>query len=189
MRKKKKYIFYPNTLAIDELTITDGLVYSQMLFRSLWDMNEVTFTKGHFDIDEYHENFSDYVPLGWTIDLTEIAKDLKISERQLYYTKKRLKENGLLTDDSIYIINDITTRFFELVVDKGLSGWELIVYSYLANKNKKHTWITLSHEILSKDLNIRRENFERIVSSLKAKGLIEKEKKGERSHQKKLRTK
>lgn len=183
-----KAIFYPRTLFESTMTTTDRLVYSQLLYRSLWDNYESFDVDGAFTTEIYTSEYDGFVPIGWSAT-EQIIHNLNISKRSFYLSKQRLKEQGYIvggeSGDRIYIIPNVTVNYVELEYKTGLSGMNLIVYSYLNQKCKEYGWIDKYHVALAKELGISRPRLENIVSVLQDGGFLNKKSKG---HQMLLRT-
>ena len=65
------------------MTTTERIVYSQILYRSLWDNeSDSTFTKkdGQVSIETYEYDYGGIVPLGWSVS-NSMAKDVNVSQR------------------------------------------------------------------------------------------------------------
>lgn len=166
-----KIIFYLGTLNKCDMTITDKIVYSQILYRSLWQNSESFDNEGKFSMD-YYTDFNDgYVPIEWELT-SSIAHDLSISDRQFFRTKSHLIELGYLSENGIKAIDKITDCFFELKNGKGLKGLALIVYSYIAHKSEKYGWVDKYHAKIAEDLAIDRTNLEHILSDLRNRRIV-----------------
>lgn len=169
-----KVIFYSAILSDTNLTITDKIVYSQFVYRSLWDNNEETFDKdGSVDLETYEYDYEGYVPIGWSIN-ESIASDMNISRAQYYLSKSHLTRHGYISEYGIRLVSDFSSNFFELKTKTGLTGWSLIVYSYLAHKSAYFGWVDKYHDQIAKDLCISDvSNLEHILSQLKRNGFIQ----------------
>lgn len=164
-----KAIFYPATLDIEGLTVADAIVYSQTLYLSLWDTSD-TFTKeGGFTVST-HSNLG-AVQFGCSIT-ESIYKDVNLSRRQYYNSKKKLFETGYFCTEGIVLVDGVTDSFFELKTTTGLNGLRLVIYSYLANKSAKYGWIDKYHYAIAMELGIDQRVFQRNLAELKEMGLI-----------------
>lgn len=186
-----KVTFYKNALKEQGLTPTDKIVFSQILYLSL--MNEdsrVAFDdEGNFTIDAINEDYGGFVPISWRVSEKYLSEILNISLKQSYLSFKSLYENGYITTNRfgeklVKLIEIIP--FFELIVDSGLKGYELIVYSYLADKIKKYRWVDKYHDAMAIDLNLSFMCLEKTIQRLYEKGFLDRMRKG---HQVLLRTK
>jgi len=168
-----KVIFYSATLFKTNLTITDKIVYSQLVYRSLWDCEDKPFdSDGTFSIEKYEINYEGYIPVGWTID-ESISSVLNISRAQYFRSKAHLFELGYVSEYGIRLVTDVTANFFELKTDTGLSGMRLIVYSYIAHKNKTYGWYDKYHVAMAKELGIKDvHNLEHILTYLRENRFI-----------------
>ena len=168
-----KAVFYPRTCKESALTIVDRMVYSQVLFRSLWDAGKETFEEGEFSITNYTDWSQGLVPLGYTITSC-IATSLNISRAQYFLSCKRLREMGYITQEGVILLDGVTDSFFELHTESGLSGLSLIVYSYLVNKTREYGWVDKYHAAIAKELGIKDvRTLQRILADLKKSGLIQ----------------
>ena len=167
-----KAIFYTSTLSECNLTATDKIVYSQMLYRSLWDDNETSFSnEGELILDTYETEYEGYVPIGWSVNET-LAPELNITTRQYYISRKKLRDMGYMTEYGIRLLPDTLNHFFELKTDTGLSGYRLIVYSYIAHKNAEYGWMDKYHSVMATELHMDRGNLEHILTDLREQGRI-----------------
>lgn len=179
-----KSVFYLGVLDNTAMTIADKLVYSQILYRSLWDCPEGTFdVDGKFCPENYICNV---VPLGDSVS-REIADYLNMSERQYYSSVKHLRELDYLCDvggePHIEIIDGcFSDEYFELIPESRLSGYSLIFYSYLCYKSAKYGWVDKYHSAIAKDLRMLRSNLERMITNLKNKKLIMTKERGTQSY-------
>ena len=149
------------------MTIADKIVYSQILYRSLWDYGEMTFTKqGEFSIEGYEDELDGVVPIGWTVTQS-ISKGVNITKRQFYRSKKNLEDNGYLIDGGIRLIEGVTATFFELKTTSGLRGLPLIVFSYLSHKCAKYGQVDKYHGAMAEELGMDRTNLEHILTDLR----------------------
>lgn len=176
-----KVIFYPGSLQESNMTVSDAVLYCQILYRSICDggrevfgVDGKQFTTEHFETD-----CGWYVPIGWSVTAS-IASEINITRRQYFRSKKKLEENGYITIDGVLLLDGITNSYFELKPKSGLSGLRLIVYSYLANKSAKYGWVDKYHQAIARELGIDRTNLEHILTDLRGLGLIKVKNIGER---------
>lgn len=159
--KKIKVTFYKSIMGAEGLTPTDKIVFCQMLYLSLMNKEDryAFDSEGNFTLSEIMENFNGYVPLSWRANESFIMSRLGISRMQYYLSIKHIKERGLMVSDSrgfkyLYVIPLVP--YFELNMDVGLRGLELIVYSYLVNKEtlaaKDDGWVDKYHNAIAEDL-------------------------------------
>ena len=154
------------------MTAMDKIVYSQILYRSLWDSN-ASFTKdGDFSLSYYLEDNDGWVDIGWSVD-ESLAKELNISRRQYYQSKKNLQDSGYISKDGVLLLDGVTDTFFELKVNSGMRGLSLIVYSYLFNKTRKYGWVDKYHKAIAKELNITERGLQQILAKLIKCGLVQ----------------
>lgn len=174
----KKVIFYPCTLKESSMTIADKIVYSQILYRSLWDESAATFTKGgQVSTDEYMTEYDGVVPFGWSVS-SSMAKELNITQRQFYRSKSNLENNGYLVYGGIRLIEGVTATFFELKTTSGLRGLPLIVFSYLSHKCAKYGQVDKYHGAMAEELGMDRTNLEHILTDLRKRHYITVQYKG-----------
>lgn len=174
-----KAIFYPCTLKESSMTIADKIVYSQILYRSLWDYGEMTFTKqGEFSVEGYEDELDGVVPIGWTVTPSAIASGLNISRAKFYQSQKSLGDNGYLIDGGIRLIEGVTATFFELKTTSGLRGLPLIVFSYLSHKCAKYGQVDKYHGAMAEELGMDRTNLEHILTDLRNRHYITVQYKG-----------
>lgn len=175
-----KVIFYPCTLKECSMTTTERIVYSQILYRSLWDNeSDSTFTKedGRFSIETYEYDYGGIVPLGWSVS-NSMAKDVNVSRTQFFQAKKNLEDNGYLIDGGIRLIEGVTATFFELKTTSGLRGLPLIVFSYLSHKCAKYGQVDKYHGAMAEELGMDRTNLEHILTDLRNRHYITVQYKG-----------
>lgn len=171
-----KSVLYPGILGESNLTATDKIVYSQILYRSLWD-NSTSFTvDGNFSISEYTDYSDGYVPLSWSAT-SYIHYTVNISERQFFRSKKNLIDYGYMDSESIKLLDGITDTFFTLKTDTGLSGLRLIVYSYLADKTEKYGWVDKYRDAMAKELHLSENVLVNCLTYLHNAGFIERKRK------------
>ena len=176
-----KVTFYKSILS-EDLTPTDKIVFCQVLYLSLMEKGGVAFdSRGCFKDDSIHEDYGGYIPLSWRVSERYLSKVLIISLAQSYLSLNRLREKGYIianefNEEMVKFINLIP--FYELEVESGLCGMELIVYSYLISKSKKYEWIDKYHKALAEDLLLSPKSLERIIDKLNKKGFLQRMRKG-----------
>ena len=154
------------------MTTMDSIVYSQILYRSLWDTNASFTQDGEFSLSYHQEEGGGYVELGWSVN-ESLAKELNISRRQYYQSRKNLQDAGYISKDGVLLLDGVTDTFFELKVDCGMRGMALIAYSYLFCKSKKYGWVDKYHKAIADDLHIPERSFQRILAKLIKWRLVE----------------
>ncbi len=155
-KKKKKAVFYTATLKLEGLTLQDKVLYSQMLYRSLWDTGETFMTDdGKPDISSLSNDLDGWLPLSPFVK-ESIYKTINISRAQYYISKKRLRDYGYLTDDGekIWILDGVENGFFELKTGSGLTGRCLLVYSYISHLAGKYEWVDKYHKSIADNLGM-----------------------------------
>ena len=154
------------------MTAMDSIVYSQILYRSLWDTNASFTQDGEFSLSYHQEEGGGYVELGWSVN-ESLAKELNISRRQYYQSRKNLQDAGYISKDGVLLLDGVTDTFFELKVGCGMRGMALIAYSYLANKTEKYGWVDKYHKAIAEDLHITERGLQKILAKLIKWRLVE----------------
>lgn len=179
-----KAIFYKEILNIQGLTPTDKIVYCQILYLSIMDKdNRYAFdSDGKFTLDVFNDDFGGLVPITWRVNDKTVMDVLHINRRQYYLSRQHLKEEGYIkTLNGEKVIKLIKlVPYFNLYVDSGLCGKELIVYSYIKNKNSKYGDLDKYHDALAKEIGISFWSLEKILSVLYKKKFLEGINKGKR---------
>lgn len=188
-----KVVFYKSIMGKDGLTPTDKVVFCQSLYLSLMSKdNAYAFdANGKFIHGNMFEENGGYIPMSWRVNESFILSCLGISKMQYYLSMRHLKEKGYIIKNEygekfLYAIKPVP--YFELKVNTGLRGLELIVYSYLADKEKiakKDGWVDKYHNAIAKDLNLPMSNekkssrcLERILYRLAKKGYLKRSRHG-----------
>ena len=192
-----KAVFYKSILEDTNLSPTDMIVYCQMLYLSLMDEGTAYRTDGKFDTRDIEEEYNGYIQLSWRVSIKYISgminSDYKIaSMKQCYLSLQSLKDCGyLVTNQSgMNMLKLVSLKpYFELKTDTELRGLELIVYSYIANKEsiskRDDGWVDKYHNAIAKDLNLPMSNekkssrcLERILYRLAQKGYLKRSRHG-----------
>ena len=177
-----KTVFYPGVLGDTNMTLSDKLVYCQILYRSLWDNASETFDKdGKFSPDNY---WAEMVPIGESVT-SGVSKGINITSRQYFISYSHLREIDYITSADEYgpkgyltILPCFAKGYFELITESFLTGWPLIVYSYIYFKSKRYGWVDKYHSKIAEELQLSRSYLERVFTKLKDAGLIQYKDKG-----------
>lgn len=176
-----KVVFYPLILWDDRLTICDKIVYSQLLYRTLWDTNEAFDREGNLDTSILHEEGGGWVSLTWSAN-KELYAALNLSRRQFYQSKANLRSCGYLATfggaERLQIVSGVEGKFFELKTNTGLSGLSLVIYSYIAHLSSRYGWVDRFHKNLAADLNLSLLVLANCLKRLCDEGFLEKKRRG-----------
>lgn len=180
-----KSVFYLGILDDTNLSVSDKLVYCQILYRSLWDNSEETFDKQGYFAPENYSNGE--VPIGITVS-SSIADSVNISKRQYFASLNRLREleyiisgDAYTPDGYVVMSNCLTSEYFKLRTETGLTGLSLIVYSYIHFKSAKYKVVDKYHAAIASELRMSRSHLEQILTKLReGRHIIVKERKRQR---------
>ena len=179
--KDMKVVFYPLILWDDRLTICDKIVYSQLLYRTLWDTNEAFDREGNLDTSILQEEGGGWVSLTWSAS-KELYEALNISRAQFYQSKANLRSCGYLAtfggEERIQIVSGVEGRFFELKTKTGLAGKKLLVYSYLCHASARFGWVDKFHGKIAEALNLSPDAITKLLVRLCDEGFLEKKRRG-----------
>lgn len=154
------------------MSATDKIVYSQTLYRALWESSDSFTTEGEFTTTCYEYDYDGIVPYEWGVSVL-LPEHINVSKSQYYQSRKKLFEAGYFNRYGVRMIDGVTESYFELKTSTGLNGLRLIIYSYLANKSEIYGWVDKYHRAIAKELNIAERVFQRNLAELKAMGLVE----------------
>lgn len=175
-----KAVFYTRLFSDADMSIGAKMVYSQLIFRAVICDNESFDTDGIFDIDRARV-FED----GWcgldNVQLCQVAFDLNIDPKTVSRTTRKLKELGRINEDNcIFIPANIFAQYIELITESDLSGWELLLYSFIWNKTRKYKYVDTYRAKLSDNFGISETHLSNLLASLRSKGYIERKNNGHR---------
>ena len=176
-----KAIFYKSILSQENLTPTDRIVYSQILYLSLMEKSNSSYDlEGRFNLESANNKYGGYVPVSWRVSGKYICEILRISRKQYYLSFANLNKFGYLISDTNNTLVKLTCLipYFELDTKTKLRGYELIVYSYLLAKSAKYGWVDKYHDAIAKDLSLSRISIEQILHKLYKKGFLERMRRG-----------
>lgn len=177
-------VFYRRALSFEQLSISDALVYSFLVYRSLvCTDNECYDLDGNFTMDGIMPDENGYIIMR-NVSRTDVANSLNIAKRTAFNSISRLREFNLICydesgDELIYIGDnkEIIGDFFPLEPETELKGLELVVYSYLKNKCKKYVVVDKFHKSIANELYMSRPHLEMILTKLEKAGRVSKVKK------------
>ncbi|MBR3467409.1 MAG: hypothetical protein IKH15_09345 [Bacteroidales bacterium] len=167
-------VFYTQTLEDGNMPIGVKIIYSQVIFRAVVCDGQSFDTDGEFDLSLVKEFEDDWCHIGWVRN-QQIARDLGITRMTVYNAKRWLEEYDLIRGDRIYIPEGFFDRFFELQTETGLTGWPLVVYSYIYNKNRKYRYVDSYRTKIAKELHVGENHLSLIIGDLIRGGWIIKE--------------
>ncbi len=185
MKVVMKSIFYLSALSMRSLSSMGKIIYCQMLYMSVWDTKEESFTKtGEFDpYQGIDATGYKYIPVGDNCTETILRDITGISHSQLYEIRKDLFRCALLMKgdvpggyDYIRLEKGYLDSFIELIRVPKLNNLNLIVYSYICNKTKKFGWIDKYHDAIARELGISPLVLANCLRKLHAMGLVQKKK-------------
>lgn len=169
-----KAVFYTQLFSDTGLGIGAKMIYSQLIFRAVVYNNESFDTEGEFNIDRAKVFEGDWCGLEH-VKVSQVAKDLNIDPKTVSRTIKKLKESGRIDENNnIYIPDNILTSYIELLSDEWLSGWDLIVYSFIWNRTRKFKYIDTYRTKLAEFFCISETHLSNILLSLRNSGHIER---------------
>lgn len=172
-----KAVFYPDILQEECLSVTDKIVFSQMLYRSLMDGGRESFEAD----GTFCSSWDGCVPVSWTAS-QDFHECVNVSERQFYLSKSKLKREGYIrtmAGEPLLVIGEKTIEtFFELRTNTGLSGLSLVVYSYLRNKTEKYGWVDKYHDAMARELSVSDTTLANCIARLVADGFVQKKRRG-----------
>lgn len=164
---------------------SSAIIYSTLVSHSLWEYGEVFDGQGCFDLDKtklYLDVCKDKDGYSF-IDLpyftcSTLTTTLGMSERNVRYSLKDLREKKILTDDSICCpLWLIKGGYVKIVKGTMLKGWQLIFYSLLKERadyfgGQIDTWAYKLAEQFSTTTN----NIYVLINILKSKGYVSRTK-------------
>lgn len=121
----------------------EAILYSTLVSHSLWQYGEVFDGKGEFDMNfakDYLEVCEDdngysYIDLPY-FTCSTLSKTLKMSERNIRYTLKSLRQKRIISDKFIYCPKWlIESGYLKLPDNTNLKGWQLVFYALLKNRS------------------------------------------------------
>ena len=175
-----KIVFYPDVLQEECLSVTDKIIFSQMLYRSLMDGGRESFESD----GTFTSSRDGFVPVSWTAS-QDSHEWVNVSRRQFFLSKSKLKREGYIKtisgEPSLVFDNSTIESFFELRTDTGLSGLSLIVYSYLDNKTEKYGWVDKYHDAIAHELCVSSTTLANCMARLIKDGFIEKKRRGKQT--------
>ena len=135
-----KIIYYRTLLARGQnITHTERIVYSFLVSKSIMQLDEVFQSDGaYIDISLVYDYLDDsnWVDMFY-ISMRNLSKELNITLQTAFNSVKRLKEEGYIRNDKIYVNCELLEKgYFELHKSNVLNGQVLIFYSYLKDKAK-----------------------------------------------------
>lgn len=167
-----KSVFYASTLVECNMTVSEAILYSQILYRSICrNYDSFNGDDGKFSFEKYNTEDGCYLPIDWVVS-NSIADDVNIPRSQFYKAKKSLEDKSYISEKWVKVVG-IEGGYFELLVnttlpDKSrLSGMSLIIYSYLADKTKKYGKVDTYHSKIASKFGIHRVTVERILAELR----------------------
>ena len=181
-----KAIFYNELFKIG-WPIGARLVYAQYLFQDYVGIGEnFSGEGGTFDAEQFREglNYLDddkqasYYLLCAT-PANKIARVLNVSRQSVSNNIKTLIACGAWEDGVIVIKKNIAeSTYFYLESETGLSGWHLIVYSFLVHRCNKYKYVNTNRKKLAETFCIDETHLSHIVSDLIKMGWVDKIMKG-----------
>jgi len=186
-----KTIFYTSTLWDDNLGLRDKFLYSQILYISLWDNGRETFGADGKNVSlndciDHPDYKHKLIPLSSRLSRCDYTELIQISRSQMYKSMGVLWDRGYIirygSSDYVIADDDVIKNFFELRVETGLRGTPLLVYSYIANKNKKYKWLDKYHVCIAQDLNLSPLVLSNCLRDLTKREFIAEERHGKRKH-------
>lgn len=178
----KKSYFYLKSLFLDWLSVSDAIVYSQILHRSLSECGAGVFaTDGSFSEERLRDSFGGGVEIsGYARRLS--ADDVSLSRMQFYLSMRKLRSLGYIYDNGsgemVAIPDGVLRPYFPLRVDTGLSGLSLVVFSFICFKCVKFGWIDNYHSSMAKELGLSESTLSRCLKRLVDGGHLEKMRRG-----------
>lgn len=168
-----KGVLYTRLLEDENIPIGVKLVYSQLLFRVIVCDGQSFDSDGEFDLSLAKEFEGEWATM-WNVRDTKVADDLNITRRTVFNCREWLEKHGLISEDKIYVPEGIFDRYLELHPESGLSGWPLVVYSYIYNKNRRYRYVDTYRARMAKELNTEESNISRTISLLVRNSIIER---------------
>lgn len=171
-----KKIIYRKIWLDNSLTSSEVMIYSLFVLKS---MRGLSFeADGNFDISKTISEINDLdncIPFE-TPSIRYIAKELSMSVGAVSKAIKSLKDNGLLSDESLYVTESILDGgYFELYSDDVISKKKelQLTYSYLKSRSVKFNGIvTATTERLAKEMNMTKSNLKQQFHRLSILGYI-----------------
>jgi len=177
--ERLKAIIYLGALSIDGFSVSDAVVYSQIVYRSISDGGADAFSKeGKLDL-------AGYADLEWMVPLSlmaqvEFYEDIGLSRSQYFRSLANLRYCGYLTDKAVYLDKDACSRFISLYPIRGLSGHALVVYSYVRHYTRRYKKLDKLHSNMAKELGMSEAGLSKCLGRLASWGLIRFERDGRR---------
>lgn len=175
------YVFYKKLLSGQKwvmLTPNQKIVYSYAISKSIIK-NPDLFNKDGDGIDMSYldsvECCSNVISLDFEVkSWVKLANDLGISRRSMTDIKASLFTYGFIDDNRVYFDKDIlSSGYFRLICDCGLSKMLLILYSWLYEKSKSFDFTIDTYEwYIAKQFNLSLSNIENMISRLSKKGYV-----------------
>ena len=182
-KKPMKIVFYNCLFGDGRFPETnDKIIYSYLIYKSLVTIDGVFQNEeSTFDFNVVTEFWEDNAYSGMCrISAYKIAKDLGMSVNTIKSRMLVLRKMGIVKWDDEYIyvayLNNIkTSYYFELLLDTGLKGEKLIVYSYLKNKSKDYNNIISTFDKKqAQEFGLSKKHYQKILCELYKDGLIER---------------
>ena len=177
MKGQIKAIIYPVALGFPDLSVTDVIVYSQVLYRSLSGGGGDAFDKeGKLDVGKYAD-------FGWRVPIAESAAwafygEIGVSRSRYYESLVRLRERGYMDGESVLIVGGVCDRYFALHPRDGLSGYGLVVYSYIVEMTRRYGEVDRYHVDIAEELGLSVAGLSRCLKRLGAMGLVRFDRRG-----------
>ena len=160
-----------------ELSVFDGIVYSELVYKSLMLM--ATFTEeGKINMSSLIEDLDIWGPYidCCKINISKLAGSLESSRAAVRRSLNSLRENHLLVDQRLKCPTDLVRQKY-LTLPKGtkLKGRQLVFLAYLINRSRPYrgtidTWIYK----LAQDCGISNYNAKALLHLLYERGFVER---------------
>lgn len=177
-----KAIFYNELFKIG-WPIGARLVYAQYLFQDYVGIGENFNGEGWtFNAEQFREGLNyldDDKPASYYLlcatPANKIASVLNVSRQSVSNNIKTLIACGAWQDGVIVVKKNIAeSSYFYLESETGLSGWNLIVYSFLVHRCKKYKFVNTNRGKLAETFGITETHLSHIIAGLIKDGWVTK---------------
>lgn len=172
---KPKAYFFLKAMHLEGLSPTDRIVFCQLLNLSLMYNSESYDSNGDFTTDFYEGG---RVPFSYKVTRETIMEVAGVSYMQYYLSLNKLRRRRYIGSDWVMLIDRLP--YFELKVKSGLSGLELIVYSYVAHMQAYYGECDKNHDALAEELGLSYIQLKNTIYNLHKKDKITGIRKGRR---------
>lgn len=171
--------FYSELTKLVELSPTEQIMYSYLLFKSISCIEYVFKVDYSIDMVVLKEAISKDEGLIGCYEQKQsvIAGTLNISEKSVWSSLKRLSKMGFIRNGYIYAPESIIIKggYYPLLIDSGLKATLLIFYSFLKSRAELNGgWLVMSKTKMSSAMMITRCGITQLLNRLYRLGLAKR---------------